>query len=157
MGTGIVNQSGSSSTVIDPWNLHAAYGPQSFDVRFVYNMTILYQSPFFKDQRGVLGRVLRGWTVAPLFTAQSGAPLQVSVSTGSNSNAQAFGEVYGNGNQANENGVLIAPFTGGNSAHNNVSVSSGCGLNGNPSRGGSGPKQFPHPTARLRRVPRRNP
>jgi hypothetical protein len=147
MGTGIVNQSGSSSTVIDPWNLHAAYGPQSFDVRFVYNMTILYQPPYFKNQRGVLGRVLGGWTIAPLFTAQSGAPLQVSVSTGANSNAQAFGEVYGNSNSANENAVLTAPFTGGNSVHYNVSVPSGCGLNGNPSRGGSGINMFADPNA----------
>jgi hypothetical protein len=147
MGTGIVNQSGSSSTVIDPWNLDAAYGPQSFDIRFVYNLSMLYQSPFFKAHKGVIGRILGGWSISPLFTAQSGAPLQVSVTTGSNSNAQAFGEVYGNGNSANENAVLIAPFTGGNSAHYNVSVPSGCGLNGNPSRGGSGINLFSDPNA----------
>jgi hypothetical protein len=147
MGTGIVNQSGSSSTVIDPWNLHAAYGPQSFDIKFVYNLSLLYRSPYFKDQKGVLGRILGGWTFSPLFTAQSGVPLQISVGTGSNSNAQAFGEVYGNNNAANENAVLIAPFTGGNSAHLNVSVPSGCGLNGNPSRGGSGINMFADPNA----------
>jgi hypothetical protein len=147
LGTGTVNQSGSSSTVIDPWNLHAAYGPQSFDIRFVYNATLLYQSPFFRTQKGVLGRVLGGWAIAPLFTAQSGAPLEVNVTTGSNSDAQSFGEVYGNGNAANENAVLITKFTGGNSAHYNVSVPSGCGLNGNPSRGGSGINLFADPNA----------
>src|SRR5882724_8673278 len=147
MGTGTVNQSGSSSTVIDPWDLHAAYGPQGFDIKLIYNLTIVYQSPYFKDQRGVLGRVLGGWSIAPLFTAQSGVPLEVSVVTGSNSNAQAFGEVYGNSNTANENAVLIAPFTGGNSAHYNVSVPSGCGLNGNASRGGSGINLFEDPNA----------
>jgi hypothetical protein len=147
LGTGTVNQSGSSSTVIDPWDLHAAYGPQTFDIKFVYNMTLLYQSPFYREQKGVLGRVLGGWTVAPLFTAQSGAPLQISVTTGSNSNAQSFGEVYGNSNAANENALPIAPFTGGNSAHYNVSVPSGCGLNGNASRGGSGINLFADPNA----------
>ncbi|HJZ99373.1 MAG TPA: carboxypeptidase-like regulatory domain-containing protein [Candidatus Solibacter sp.] len=147
LGTGIVNQSGSSSTVIDPWNLQAAYGPQSFDIKFVYNQTLLYQSPFFKTQKGVLGRVLGGWSIAPLFTAQSGAPLQISVTTGSNSNAQSFGEVYGNSNSANENAVPLTKFTGGNSAHYNVSVPSGCGLNGNPSRGGSGINLFADPNA----------
>lgn len=147
LGTGIVNQSGSSMTVIDPWNLHASYGPQPFDIKFVYNLTILYQSPYFKTQKGVLGRLLGGWAIAPLFTAQSGAPLQVSVTTGSNSNAQSFGEVYGNGNSAYENAVLTAPFTGGNSAYYNVSVPSGCGLNGNPSRGGSGINMFADPNA----------
>ncbi len=147
LGTGTVNQSGSSSTVIDPWNLHAAYGPQAFDYKFVFNTTLLYQLPFFKDQKGVLGRVLGGWSIAPLFTAQSGAPLEISVTTGSNSNAQSFGEVYGNGNTANENAVLVTKFTGGNSAHYNVTVPSGCGLNGNPSRGGSGINLFADPNA----------
>ena len=147
MGTGTVNQSGSSMTVIDPWNIDAAYGPQPFDVRFVYNMTMLYRSPYFKDQKGVVGRILGGWTIAPLFTAQSGVPLEVSVSTGSNANAQAFGEVYGNSNSAYENAVLIAPFTGGNSSHYNVSVPSGAGLNGNASRGGSAINLFADPNA----------
>jgi hypothetical protein len=147
LGTGTVNQSGSSSTVIDPWNLHAAYGPQGFDVKFVFNTTLVWQSPYFKEQKGVLGRILGGWSIAPLFTAQSGAPLQISVGTGSNSNAQAFGEVYGNSNAANENAVLLTAFTGGNSAHYNVTVPSGCGLNGNASRGGSGINLFADPNA----------
>jgi hypothetical protein len=147
LGTGTVNQSGSSMTVVDPWNLHAAYGPQPYDVRFVYNLTILYQSPYYKDQKGVLGHLLGGWSIAPLFTAQSGVPLEVNVGTGTNTNAQAFGEVYGNNNAAYENAVLIAPFTGGNSANYNVSVASGAGLNGNASRGGSGINLFADPNA----------
>jgi hypothetical protein len=85
--------------------------------------------------------------VAPLFTAQSGAPFEINVGTGSNSDAQSFGQVYGNGNTANENAVLITKFTGGNSAHYNMSVPSGCGLNGNPSRGGSGINLFADPNA----------
>jgi hypothetical protein len=147
LGTGVVNQSGSSSTVIDPWNLDAAYGPQPFDIKLIYNQTILYQSPFFKSQRGVLGRILGGWSIAPLFTAQSGAPLQISVTTGSNSNAQSFGEVYGNSNSANENALPLTKFTGGNAAHYNVTVPSGCGLNGNASRGGSDINMFADPNA----------
>src|SRR5260370_41489038 len=147
VGTGSGDQRGSASTVTDPWTLHAAYGPQAFDYKFVFNTTLLYQLPFFKDQKGVLGRVLGGWSIAPLFTAQSGAPLEISVTTGSNSNAQSFGEVYGNGNTANENAVLVTKFSGGNSAHYNVTVPSGCGLNGNPSRGGSRINLFPDPNA----------
>src|SRR5690242_5561292 len=147
LGTGVVNQSGSSSTVIDPWDLHKAYGPQPFDVKYVFNTTLLWRSPFFKDQKGVIGHVLGGWTIAPLFTAQSGVPLEINVATGSNSDAQAFGEVYGNSNSANENAVPTTPFKGGNSAHYNISVPTACGLNGNPSRGGSGINMFADPNA----------
>ncbi len=147
MGTGTVNQSGSSMTVINPWNLQYSYGPQPFDIRFVYALSMLYQSPFYKTQKGVVGHVLGGWTIAPLFTAQSGAPLEVSVGTGANTNAQAFGEVYGNNNSAYENAVLIAPFDGGNSAHYNVNVASGAGINGDASKGGSGINMFANPVA----------
>lgn len=147
MGTGSLQQSSSSITVVDPWNLHASYGPQPFDIRFVYSQLMVYQSPLFKSQRGVAGRLLGGWAISPLFTAQSGAPLQVNVGTGSNSDAQAFGEIYGNNNRAYENAVLTGPYTGGNSAHYNVSSSGKAAANGNPSRGGSGLNLFADPTA----------
>src|SRR5262249_46853931 len=127
--------------------LHASYGTQPFDIRFVYSQLMVYQSPFFKSQRGPIGRLLGGWSISPLFTAQSGAPLQVNVGTGSNSDAQAFAEIYGNNNRAYENAVLTAPYTAGNSAHFNVTSSGSAGINGNPSRGGSGINIFADPNA----------
>ena len=147
MGTGSLQQSSSSITVIDPWHMHASYGPQPFDIRFVYSLLTVYQSPYFKSQKGLLGRLLGGWSISPLFTAQSGAPLQVNVGTGANSDAQAFGEIYGNNNRAYENAVLTGPYTGGNSVHNNVVVPSGAGVNGNASKGGSGLNLFADPNA----------
>jgi hypothetical protein len=147
LGTGSLQQNSSSITVVDPWNLHASYGPQPFDIRFVYSLLAVYQPPVFKSQKGLAGRLLGGWSISPLFTAQSGAPLQVNVSTGSNSDAQAFGEIYGNNNSAYENAVLTAPYTGGNSMHSNVTVASGAGLNGNASKGGSGLNIFADPNA----------
>lgn len=148
MGTGDSAQSSSSQTVVDPWDLHVGYGPQGYDIKFVYNLALLYKEPFFRDQRGILGRVLGGWTVTPLFTAQSGSPLQVSIGSGATANAQSFGEEYGNSNSASENAVLIAPYTAGNSAHYNV-VATGAGSNGNASAGGSGINEFANPAAVL--------
>ncbi|PWU09169.1 MAG: carboxypeptidase regulatory-like domain-containing protein, partial [Terriglobia bacterium] len=147
LGTGSLQQSSSSITVVDPWNLHASYGTQPFDIRFVYSQLMVYQSPFLKGQRGALGRLLGGWSISPLFTAQSGAPLQVNVGTGSNSDAQAFGEIYGNNNRAYENAVLTAPFTAGNSAHYNVTSAGPAGINGNAAKGGSGINIFADPSA----------
>jgi len=147
MGTGASAQSSSSQTVLNPWDLQMSYGPQPFDIRFVYNLAILYREPFYKSQRGILGHVLGGWTVAPLFTAQSGAPLEVSIGTGSNTNAQSFGEEYGNSNSAYENAVLTVPYTGGNSLNENVNVASGAGVNGNISNGGTGLNMFSNPPA----------
>jgi len=143
LGSGSVVQASSSVTTINPWNLGYAYGPQPFDVKFVYSLLMLYQPPVFRNQKGFIGKVLGGWSIAPLFTAQSGLPLEISVGTGSNTNAQAFGEVYGNNNTGNyENAVAVAPFTGGNSAHTNVTPCNGVGTSGN-----SGMNMFSSPCA----------
>ncbi len=148
LGTGSSAQSSSSQTVVNPWDQHVGYGPQPFDIKFVYNLALLYKDPFFRSQKGILGRAFGGWTVTPLFTAQSGAPLQVSIGTGATQNAQSFGEEYGNSNAAPENAVLAAPYTGGNAAHYNV-VATGAGTNGNASVGGSGINMFENPAAIL--------
>ena len=148
MGTGAVTQSTSAYSVVDPWNINAMYGPQSFDIPFLYNLTILYQAPYYKSQQGLIGHILGGWTFAPLFTAQSGTPLGVTQGSGVNSSCQAFGEMNCSSGGTNENAVLIAPFTGGDSAHENTVVSSGnIGVNTNPSKNGSGINMFTDPAA----------
>ena len=80
LGTGSVVQASSSITVPNPYNFKTfgTYGVQPFDVKFTYSLLMLYQSPFFKSQKGVAGRILGGWTIAPLFTARSGLPLRLS-------------------------------------------------------------------------------
>src|SRR5439155_25389780 len=79
--------------------------------------------------------------------AQSGVPIEVNIGSGSNTNAQSFGEVYGNSNTTYENAALASKFTGGNKAHYNVSVPAGCGITGNASTGGSGINLFADPVA----------
>ena len=124
LGTGATTQSTSGYTVADPWNLHAMYGPQFFDIKFLFNTGLVYHLPFFKSQQGALGRVLGGWGLAPLFTAQSGFPQQVDV----NGDCQSFGEGRCS-NTTNENAVLIGSIPG-MSSHHGV-TSSGAGSSGN--------------------------
>src|SRR5579862_2612707 len=131
LGTASVNSSTSSATVPDPWNLHEGYGPLAFDYKVVYSLLTLYQPPFFRSQKGLAGHILGGWTIAPILTAQSGAPLQINVGTGSNENAQALGEVYGNNNTGlYENAVSTSPYQGGNSLQH-TGGSGGVGTSGN--------------------------
>ena len=116
LGTGTVVQATSADTATDPFNLDVMYGKQAFDRKFVYTMFVVYQPPFFKGQSGILGHFLGGWTFAPLFAAGSGQPLPV----GTINPGGSFGEGDSNNFAANgntENAVLIAPYTGGNSAH----------------------------------------
>jgi len=145
LGTGSVVQASSSITVPNPYNFNTfgTYGTQPFDYKFTYSLLMLYQSPFFKGQRGVLGHILGGWTIAPLFTARSGAPLRVSTST----NGESFGEIY-SGQTANyEQATFLTNFTGGNSLNYNVTSGGTAGSSGNPAAKGSGINIFADPQA----------
>jgi hypothetical protein len=153
LGTGNQVQATSSYSVLNPWNIHANYGPQFFDYKFIYSLTGLWQDPFFRSQKGVVGHLLGGWVVAPIFTARSGAILGVNNFNGA---CESFGEMNCNTGSTNnatnqylDGAVLAAPFTGGTSANYNIAVSektaSGAGVNSNPDNGGNSINLFSNP------------
>ncbi len=92
LGTQSQVQATSQFSTPDPWDLHNGYGPQPFDVKFLYNLTMVYQPRFFHGEHGIKGMLLTGWSFAPLFTAQSGNPLAVNVTQGAGVDCQSFGE-----------------------------------------------------------------
>ena len=138
LGTGATVQATSEYTVVDPFYLNRAYGLQPWDRKFVYNMFIVYQTPWYKTQHGPVGHILGGWIISPVFSAASGLPLQINTTNGA---SQAFGE----GDSLNffslENGILTIPNSFGSSRHNNVPGSGGIGDNG------FGVNMFSDPTA----------
>jgi hypothetical protein len=113
LGTQAVAQSTSGFTPVDAFNLHNQYGPQPFDIRLIYNTYMVWEPSWFKGQRGIAGHMLGGWKFSPIFTAQSGVPIQVNVG----GDCQAFGEVNCSSGATSENAVLLSPYTGGNSVH----------------------------------------
>ncbi len=146
LGTGSVVQASSSITVPNPFDFNnfGTYGVQPFDVKLTYNLLMYYQEPWFKSQKGVMGHILGGWTIAPLFVARTGLPQRVS----NGGNAQSFGEIY-SGQSANyEEAAGAAPFTGGSSAagfYNFQNGGTSVGSSGNPAKGGSGINLFNNP------------
>jgi len=147
LGTGAVTQSTSSFSVLDPWDLGAMYGPQSFDVRFLFNQSLLWEPRFFKDKSSILGKVLDGWAFAPLFTARSAFPLAITIQSGTNASCQSFGEMNCNEGGTNEQAAFVVPYTGGNSAHKGTVVTGTIGTNTNPANGGVGINMFSDPAA----------
>src|SRR5438552_3080903 len=144
MGTGDTTQSTSSFSVPNPFDLSYGYGPQSYDYRFLYNLTLLYQPAYFRSQHGLTGHLLGGWSIAPIFTAYSGAPLRV---TGPSTCSSTWGEVSCSSSlNAWENAVLTSPYTTGNSAHYGVTASNGFGSAGNAPKG-TGINLFADPAA----------
>jgi hypothetical protein len=148
LGTGAYTQSTSSYTALNAWDLHSMYGPQPFDIRFVYNQTLFWSTNSLVHG-GVAKKVLGGWNFAPIFTAQSGVPLGTPMNGSSSNSCEAFGEINCSSGNTNthENAPFIAPFSGGNSAHYNVAATGSAGLNGNAATGGSGINIFSDPQA----------
>jgi hypothetical protein len=142
LGTGTEVQARSSRSVVDPWNLGANYGAQDFDIRFLYNLTVVYDLPFYRQQKGFVGKALGGWSVSPLFTAQSGLPLRVMTNT----SCQAYGEMNCSSGTSWENAVLAKNYTGGNTAYKDLVLTGKVGLNTNPSvQRGTGINMFTNP------------
>jgi len=108
LGTAAQAQSSSELNTLDDFNLREQYGRQAWDRKFIYNMYVVYQPPFFKGQSGFMGRVLGGWTFATIFAAGSGVPTQVGTTFG---NYQSFGSCDGVGcaDYDLENAVPIGP------------------------------------------------
>jgi hypothetical protein len=128
---------------VDMWNIPSMYGRQPFDINWIYNLSMYYRPKMFKSSGGVLRQLTGGWGFAPLFTAQSGAPLGVT----SSSNCQSFGQANCSYLGGTEQAIAIGPVNGGNEAHYGVSSNGVAGQNGNASRGGSGLNMFADPSA----------
>lgn len=133
LGTGGTTQNGITS--MDTFHLETDYRPLGHDVSWVYNFYALYDVPFFRGQRGVAGRLLGGWSVAPLFRAQSGFPL--CVATG----GESFGSWTGGC------AVELRKYNAGNTLNRDVVASGTAGRDGNAARGGSGLNLFADPQA----------
>jgi len=115
-----------------------SYGPQPYDLRFVYNVQGLYELPFLKSQHGLLGRVAGGWSVAPFFRIQSGYPLYVY--TDGSCSDQSWGQGNCTSGNIATNAVLLSAYTGGSSRHLGVAGSGGVGS-------GNGMNLFANPQA----------
>jgi hypothetical protein len=123
------------------YNLHYDYGTSVFDRKFVFNLLSLYELPFMRNKTDALSYVVKGWSLAPVINVSSGLPLKVL--TGS---TQEFGQ----GGTTNSGGaVLLTKDTFGNNVHSGVSgdVKTQAGVNGDPTRGGTGLNLFSDPAA----------
>jgi hypothetical protein len=133
LGNGGTTQNGITST--DTFNRDVDYRPLTQDIPWVYNAYAFYALPYYRTQKSVAARVFGGWSLAPLFRAQSGQPL--CVGTGAESM----------GGWAGGCAVGLSQYTSGNTAYKNLETPGNAGRDGNPSRGGSGINMFDNPQA----------
>ncbi len=72
--------------VANPFNIHADYGPATFDVRNQGVINAIYELPigpgkqFMGDSAGLTGKLVGGWSVNSIITLQSGFPFTPQLS-----------------------------------------------------------------------------
>lgn len=135
----------AASVMPNSFDLDAEYGPSPFDVTHLFNSTFLYDLPFgrvdfLRTSIGPLNKVIDGWYLSGIFTAQSGDPLVVSQGPGVWGGSLFLGFTSGAI-------PLVDPKTFGNSVNSNVKGSNNIGVNGDPATGGSGRNLFADPEA----------
>lgn len=123
------------------FDLRYDYGTSIFDRKLVFNAFGMYELPFGRKGQDALSRIVKGWSVSPIFNISSGLPLKVL--TGS---SQEFGQ----GGSSNSGGaILVKPNTFGNSVHSGIAgdTATQAGISSDPARGGTGLNLFANPGA----------
>jgi hypothetical protein len=100
-------QSSSGLIANDSYNLRESYGVQSYNQKYIFNTFLVYQSPFYKDQHGIVGRLAGGWTLSPVVTAGTGQPLSCATAGA----GQSFGGADGSNFSDNEQCIFTSPYT----------------------------------------------
>jgi hypothetical protein len=57
-----------------PQDNHTERGPSDFDVKHYFNLSALYELPFFRSRNDLAGKVLGGFEVTGVLTARTGFP-----------------------------------------------------------------------------------
>lgn len=72
------------------YNRAADYGLSPLDRRHVLTVSYVYDLPFFKDQKNVLGYVAGGWQLSGIFSYNSGTPITVTSALGNDPGGLGF-------------------------------------------------------------------
>lgn len=66
------------SSTYDAYNYGLSYGPSQYNTPQVFVASYVYDLPFFRDQKGVVGHILGGWQVSGITTIQTGQSMTIT-------------------------------------------------------------------------------
>ncbi|PYU42107.1 MAG: adenylyl cyclase [Acidobacteria bacterium] len=75
---GITNAQSDFRTPQNTYDLAAERGESQFDRRQVFNLSYIYEFPFYRSQSGFTGHAFGGWEVSGIVYAYTGLPLTVT-------------------------------------------------------------------------------
>lgn len=100
------SQADTSSAVQNIYNINGDYGRAAVDRKLILSLDGVWEEPFFKQQKGLIGRALGGWEISAIYAVNSGLPLTISGSGGSQINYNLPGGVASIYNNATNGGTL---------------------------------------------------
>lgn len=76
------SQNDYSTPPQNTFNINADYGRAALDRTSVLTIDGVYELPWFRDQKGIKGRLIGGWELSGIFALNSGLPLTATASSG---------------------------------------------------------------------------
>ena len=74
-------QNDRSTSPQNTYDMTIEKGRAALDRRHILTINYVYELPFFKDQKGVAGKILGGWQASGIITYQTGLPFTPTVSS----------------------------------------------------------------------------
>lgn len=74
-------QADYSGFIQDIYNINGDYGRAAVDRTNVINLDGVWELPWYRDQRGLKGRLIGGWELSAIYAINSGLPLTISASS----------------------------------------------------------------------------
>jgi len=71
-----------SGFIQNVYNINGDYGRASDDRKLVMTVDGVFELPWYREQHGLVGRLVGGWELSAIYAANSGLPLTVSASGG---------------------------------------------------------------------------
>jgi len=76
------SQADYSGFIQNVYNINADYGRAADDRKLVMTIDGVFELPWYREQHGLVGRLVGGWELSAIYAANSGLPLTVSASGG---------------------------------------------------------------------------
>jgi hypothetical protein len=97
-------QADYSGVIQNIYNVNGDYGRAAVDRTNILSLDGVYELPWYREQKGLKGRLIGGWEVSGIYAVNSGLPLTVSGSGGSQINYDLPGGVASVFNHATNGG-----------------------------------------------------
>jgi Carboxypeptidase regulatory-like domain/TonB-dependent Receptor Plug Domain len=104
-------QADYSGVIQNTYNINGDYGRAAVDRTNILNMDGVFEVPWYRDQKSLKGRLIGGWEVSAIYAINSGLPLTVSGSGGSqityNGTTSVFNNATNGGYETDNAGLSV--------------------------------------------------